>query len=271
MATTFPVSPPSSLEPALSSLWDGLSPFLIASIFQVDREGKKIEGSPIVRAPMLEFEMEISLNWQSPFEQSGPESKAPALLAMLQSGALQPFVDAVLGKPEGDGSAAQQKSSEFLKQFEGRTGITKLNSTQVFTGMPPVRIQAQALFRAWRDTQSEVEAPVDQLMQWALPEKLSDDGTVLPRLVGAAKGEAGAIEALLPSLAPVLIGITYKGRTYAPLVIEMIGLPLSSPIDATGKFVELVVPMTICSLTAMDREDWKALLESKDKKGDSKK
>ena len=240
------------------SLWDGLNRHLIASFFLVDRDGKRIDGSPVVEAPLVEAELEMSLNWQSPFEQSGPESKAPALLAMLQSGALQPTIDALTS---GTGSSqqaieAQKKSSEFLKQFEGRTGMTKLNSTQIFTGMQPVRMQVQALFRAWRDAGQEVELPLDQLMSWALPQKLATDGTILPRLVAAATGETGAIEALLPSLAPHLIGMTYKGRTYAPLVIEMIGLPLSSPIDVTGKFVEMLVTMTICSLTAWDREDW---------------
>ncbi len=247
-----------SLTPALSSLWDGLNPNLIASFYQVDREGKRIDTTITVKAPLVEAEMEVSLNWQSPFENAGPESKAPALLAMLQSGALQPFVDALLNKPkEGEqASGAQKASSDFLKQFEGRTGITKLNSTQVFTGMQPIKFSVQALFRAWRDAATEVEAPFEQLMQWALPEKLSDDGTVLPRLVGAARGETGAIEALLPSLSPVLIALQYKGRTFAPLVIESIGMPLSSPIDAGGNFVELLVPMTICSLTALDKTDW---------------
>lgn len=249
---------PASASPTLSSSWEGLSPHLIAAFFQCDKEGKPVEG-PTVKAPLTEAELEVSLNWQSPFEQAGPESKAPALMAMLQSGALQPFVDAVLGKSEGDASTAQQKSSDFLRQFEGRTGITKLNSMQVFTGMPPVKIQVQAMFRAWLNPQSEVEAPVNQLMEWALPEKLSSDGTVLTRLVGVAKGEKEAVEALMPSLSPVMIGMTYKGRTYAPMVIEMIGIPLSSPIDGMGKFVDMLVPMTISSLSALDREDWKEI------------
>lgn len=240
------------------SLWDGLSPHLIAEFFLADRDGRRIDGSPSVEAPLIECEMEISLNWQSPFEQTGPESRAPALTAMLQSRALQPTVDALTSGTRNTEEAleAHRKASQFLKQFEGRTGMTKLNSTQIFTGMQPIRIQAQALFRAWRDAGHEVENPLDILMSWALPQKLAEDGTILPRLVSAAKGEMDALDALLPSLAPHLIGMRYKGRTYAPLVIEAIGLPLSSPIDAQGRFVEMVVTMTICSLTALDKDDW---------------
>ena len=103
---------------SLSSLWDGLSPHLIASFFEVakigdDAWGRTSKTDPkTVLAPLTDANMEIALNWQSPFEQAGPESKAPALMAMLQSGALQPIVDSVMGKQK-DGSA-QQKSSEFL-------------------------------------------------------------------------------------------------------------------------------------------------------------
>jgi len=184
--------PPSLTANRLSSLWDGLSPHLLASFYEVGKIGDsgwgRIQGKTdvaTVMAPLTEASMEIALNWQSPFEQAGPESKAPALMAMLQSGALQPIVDSVMGKAK-DGSA-QQKSNSFLSQFEGRTGITKLNSTQVFNGMPPVKIQVAAMFRAWRNPAVEVEAPFDKLMEWALPIELSKDGSVLARAAETVK------------------------------------------------------------------------------------
>jgi hypothetical protein len=253
--------PPSLDANALTSLWDGLSPHLIATFYEVARIGDngwgRVQGktdSVVVMAPLTEANMEIALNWQSPFEQAGPESKAPTLLAMLQSGALQPIVDSVMGKPKEGG--AQQKSNEFLSQFEGRTGITKLNSTQVFNGMPPVKIQVTALLRAWRDTAGEVEAPFNKLMEWALPIELSQDGSVLARAAETAKGEMGYVEALMPSKSPTRIAMKYKGRIYSPLVIESIGMPMSSPVDKSGRYVELAVPMTLCTLTAIDRKDW---------------
>ena len=64
------------------------------------------------------------------------------------------------------------------------------------------------------------------------------------------------INALLPSQSPTMIGMTYKGRTYAPLVIESIGYPISSPINSEGHFVEMTVRMMLCSLAAIDRGDW---------------
>lgn len=250
----------------LSSRWDGLSSKLLASFYPVQKseDGKawnRVPDSMIVKAPLTEASMDVSLNWQSPFESSGPESKAPALLAMLQSGALQPVVDAVMGGKAGEGSSeAQKKSSDFLKQFEGRTGITKLNSTQVFTGMPPVKFTVTALFRAWRDPREEVTVPFTRLMRWALPQELSPDGSILARAAQTAKGERDYIDALLPSKAPTIIAMQYKLRTYAPLVIESISHPMSGPTDANGRYTELQVNMTLCTLTAIDQGDWTAFV-----------
>ncbi len=246
----------------LGSKWDGLSPHLLASFFMVENKNgvwaRSQSDLATVVAPLTEASLEMALNWQSPFEAAGPETKAPALMAMLSSGALQPVIEASMGAKNNsaDASAAQKRSADFLQQFEGRTGITRLNSTQVFAGMPPMKIQINALFRAWDDPAREVEAPVEKLIQWALPIELSKDGSILARAAKTARGEMSFVEALFPSAAPVRVGMTYKGRTYSPMVIESIGKPLDAPVDRNGRHVELVIPMTLCSLTALDRELW---------------
>lgn len=63
----------------------------------------------------------------------------------------------------------------------------------------------------------------------------------------------------MPSMSPTSIAMRYKGRVYSPLVIESIGMPLSSPVNSDGDFVQLAVPMTLCTLTAIDRGDWRAI------------
>jgi hypothetical protein len=99
-------------------------------------------------------------------------------------------------------------------------------------------------------------------MKWALPVELSKNGTIANSLSAVNNAidngltAKNTMEAVLPSLAPVFIGLTYKTRTYAPLVIESIGLPLSSPITKDGAYVELLIPMTLCSLAAWDRADY---------------
>ena len=244
----------------LSSSWDGLSPHLIASIHEVKRDGGghySPAGGETVSCPLVNAQLEVSLTWQSPFESSGAESKAPVLMAMLQSGALQPVVDAVMGAAESatgaDLSSARATANSNMRAMMGRTGITKLNSTQIFSGMPPARVTATAIFRAYADPVREVESPMAQLVSWALPEELSDEGSIIARL---ANPDSGWIETLMPSASPSLVSLTYKGRTYSPMVIESIGVPLDSPIDRDGRFVSLQLPITFATLTAIDRNDW---------------
>lgn len=252
-----------SANPAntVSSLWDGLSPHLIASIFEVDHHGYPVNETVVKAVPAGDFTMEAAFNWQSPFENSGPDSKAPALMAMIQSGALQPLLEAGAKVVEGvAGKAAADKvrgASIAVDEARGRTGMTKLNSTQVFSGAPPIKFSAELLLRAWRDPELEVERPLEQLMAWALPKQLAPDGTMLTGALDYIAGEKTILEAALPSVAPTLIAIAYKGRVYAPLVIESISVPLHSNVDKLGRFVELSLPITLSSLTAWDRADWK--------------
>ncbi|MFT3847901.1 MAG: hypothetical protein QM739_04265 [Propionivibrio sp.] len=247
--------PPTVNGGPLSSLWDGLSPHILASFYPVQRQGssrnwQKIPDAKVVQAPLTECSLGAELGWSSPFENAG-QSSMPTLQAMLQNGALQAFA----GSDDGN-------ASKFIGKFEGRAGITKLNSQQVFVGMQPVRFDVTAVFRAWRDSASEVMAPVNQLMKWALPQALAQDGRLLSLLESVKQFAEGkpldeaAAEGFLPSIAPTKIAMKYKGFTYSPLVIESINLPLDSPIDANGRYVNLHVQMRICSLAAIDRDDW---------------
>lgn len=268
---------PSQSSQTLGSDWSGLSPHLIAKFYELQRQESNGPWLPVpdgvtVVAPLTESNLEATLNWQSPFENSGPESNMPALMAMLQSGAIQPVIDAMglaakVGAEKVGAAGAnpliesvRSQAMAAARGLEGRTGITRLNSMQVFAGMPPIKFQITALFRAWKDPSKEVEAPFNQLMAWALPEKLSELGPILSRAADyAAGGSASIVDVLAPSKAPSKIAMTYKGRTYAPLVIESIGQPISSPVDSNGRYVELLVPMTLCTLTALDRADWKRM------------
>jgi hypothetical protein len=141
--------------------------------------------------------------------------------------------------------------------LKGRTGITKLNSVQIFTGMGPVRFTFKAHFRVIIDPYTEADQPVEQLMYWAAPRKLSSDSIVKRAM--EADGVKGYWKALLPSLAPTMIAIQYKNYTYGPLVITDIGDPMTAPIANNGHHTEKVIPITVCSLTALDRSDFKTI------------
>lgn len=237
----------------LGSMWDGLSPHLIAKIYEVDSKGSMVPDSPIIYAPFAgDVTLDIEFNWQSPFEGSGSDGAAPTLTAGLQSGAW-----AEIAKQLGEAVGIDTSGlSGAAKEAEGRSGMTKLNSTQIFTGMPPLRIQGELLFRAWADPTREVEEPINQLMMWALPKKLAEVGTMATAAVDYATKDKGLMESMMPSQVPSLLAITYKGRTYGPVVIERIQMPLSSPIDSAGQFTQMKLPITIASLRAYDRDDW---------------
>jgi len=237
----------------LGSLWDGLNPNLIASFYEVDSNGDQ-QGETIVKAPLTEANFEATFNWQSPFENTGAESGLPTVTAMLQSGAIQPYIDGL--SDDGIIGTFKNKLNEYAGSVKSKTGITKLNSTQVFTGMPPIKIPVTLIFRAWRNSVEEVENPVDQLMKWALPKTLAGDGTFISRTGDAVTGDGSALDVLLPSSTPTMIGMHYKNKLYAPLVIESINMPINSQIDRDGNFVELLIPMTLATLTAIDANDW---------------
>lgn len=210
--------------------------------FSQDRE-------PSVYAPLTQANIELSVNWQSPFEGAGIESSFPGLAQMSQSGMFQGIEKAIGAKTGFD----MTKIQESTQQLIGRSGVTKLNSTQVFSGMQPAKLQLTAYFRAMYDSYSEVEEQIRRLQMWAVPQKLAPDG-----VIATAVNDWQGLQSLMPSLVPKIIGVDYKNRSFFPFVIESISDPLDTPSDEDGNRISAVIQMTICSLTALDRTDWGA-------------
>lgn len=260
---------------SVGSMWAGVNPHLIARIRKIKRE-QKIDDSgiertvwvddmsvPELRCALVDSHLEMGLTWTGAFENSGTETQAPALTAMLQTNTLAPIVEAVAGNT-GMFKELDKKAKEMFAMFEGRTGITKLNSTQVFTGMPPMKITGMLMLRAWSDPAKEVEAPLSQLMQWAMPEWLSPDGSVIGRVANNLQGvksseQSPLVDILMPSVAPTPVSLIFKGRRFPEMVFESVGIPLDSPIDRQGNFVHLRMPVTLTSLTALDKNDWQKM------------
>lgn len=262
------MKPSTPARPRLGSKWDGVSPHLLATIFEVRKRDisawDRVPDGPEIVCPLTEANIEFAMNWQSPFENQSLDATAPFFSAMLQSGGFSPVLSAFSealkgsGLTEGLGDKIAQANQD-LRGAEGRSTITRLNSTQIFSGMPPVKITASLLFRAWDNPAREVEAPLDQLMKWALPQSISND---VSAVVNAAKFAAGSKEffdAVMPSKAPLMVGMRYKGRTYAPMVIESVGIPIQSPVTNKGEFTELQLPVTLCTLSAIGRDDWTSM------------
>lgn len=251
----------------LGSDWGKLSRFLRLRMQPVDYDGNLIASDKAIEAPLIEgATVGIQGNWQSPFENMGPDSKAPAFTALLQSGALLPLarreaealedVGALQGPALGTVTQLGLNSVETLKDLRGRTGITKINSTQIFNGMPPMKLSGSLLFRAWRDPYQEVELPLRKLQSWAVPVKLADQGVILGNLSGDNYNEdILSLKRLLPSAAPPLLKVRWGNQAFPPMVIESYEEPITSPMSADGYYIECVVPITLATLTALDRED----------------
>jgi hypothetical protein len=270
MATNSASSNASDIK-ILSSLWHGLNPALIARFYPIkkmdDGSGwsqskglNTLSTSPKyavddgfeVHCPITEGNEEMTLNWHSPFENAGAESMASTLSAMLQSGAAESTLQAVAKSFGIDASGI----SDWLGKATGRTGITKLNSTQIFNGMPPVKLSMTLHFRALVDPIKEVRDPIAQLMKWAVPQMLSANGTVAAGISSAADGGyQGIFATVFPSLSPQVLGMKYGDMTYEPMVIESISKPFTNPRSAAGVLIHQSVQITLCTLAALDRRD----------------
>jgi hypothetical protein len=235
----------------------GLSPHLIASIYPMKRVG---DGAAWARnddqkpfyAPLTSATLDLSPNWQSPFEGAGVESSFPALAQMAQAGMFQGVLRAIGSKlPEGAAKSVTDEISAKAHLLVGRTGVTKLNSTQVFSGMQPVKIQMTAFLRAFKSAVTEVEDPLQRLQEWTLPKRLAKDGVFAEFIRSGAD-----LLTLMPSEVPTIVGFAYKGRIFQPMVIESVSDPLDAPVDRYGRRISASVQITLCSLTALDQGDW---------------
>lgn len=250
----------------LGSKWVGLSPHLIGHIYPVDNGGFRLINEPEVFAPVTEATIEMAANWQSPFEQTGPESKAPAFAALVQSGAAGPLLSSLFGLGgENESNFLQRLATEMsdgARSMVGRSGMTKLNALQIFGGAPPMKINLTLHFQAFEDGASEVQAPVDQLAKWHLSKSLASNGTLV-NAINAVKTGGNLLQALFPSEAPSFVGFQFRGFYMAPMVIESLSVPLAPPCDERGNPVDMSVQIVLATLTSLDANDWARMRSGK--------
>jgi hypothetical protein len=266
----------SSSSRILSSDWGGLSSRLIAVFYPMKfvsgndgwtqsrdvrtlsaDDSYQVDDGYEVHCPITDANFEMSMNWTSPFEGAGAESKAPTLSAMLQSGQLTKTVQAFIDSAGGGNSATAQSALSTIAQSTGRTGMTKLNSTQTFTGMPPAKISATLHFRAVQDALAEVRDPISMLEQWAVPQLLASD-SVLGN-AAKTKGDNGLVQTIYPSVVPQILGMRYGDQVIGPIVIESIGRPISNPRTVEGLLTQCSVQVSLSTLAALDRRDIRAM------------
>lgn len=249
--------------------WGHLSPYLIARIYPCNADGveqfTEAGVSLGIKGPITEAAFDASLNWQSPFEQMGSESSVPTLAAVLQTGRVATVANALQSRIPDDykGSALEEaiigNAKAWSKDLEGLSGMTKLNSRQVFSGMPPIRVMFQFHLRAVSSAQAEVMQPFQRLLGWAFPQELAKDG-VIEEII--RPNDKGFIRSMFPSRAPQMVGFIYGNNRYAPMVIEQIGHPLDGPMDKDGLPIYRAVQLTLATLTALDKNDVATIFRS---------
>lgn len=256
--------------------WGYLSEHLIARLYACNADGVALSTEFLgVTGPVSDLTFEATMGWQSPFETITPDAKAPVLMGMLQSGSIVPVLNAVQAVIPGaseDGLLGQSAdvARRLAKDLEGRTGITKLNSRQIFSGMPPIKVSFTLYFRATTDAENEVVAPYQRLLEWALPQSLADTSLLAGGISGAsgvatdvvANTESAAskfIKIMFPSMAPMMVGFIYGNNRYPAMVIETVSAPLDGPMDSSGRPIYRAVQIGLSTLTALDRNDVKRM------------
>lgn len=233
--------------------WGKLSDVFQTRIRLCDKEGNPAKddsgatsGEQII-AVAVDGDLSIDSQYSTPFDNSNPEHRLPTLMGMLQSGDWVNTLDSVATNVFGVELGSDNK--ETLNALEGRSNLTKTNSTQIFTATMPVTINMTLLFSAWRSAKTEVEDQLKLLKQWALPQKLEEGSLV------ANVAENKSLTSLFPSKVPPYVALYYGKKKYLPMLIANVSEPLVVPMDADGNRMGLQVQVQFLSRTAWDAEN----------------
>ncbi len=268
-------APKAHIKQPVRSRWGEINKNLLAQIYTVDKHGVRT-GKMTVECAITEGNFDLANQYSSPFaDKFNLDQKYPTLMGAIQSGvgleslgtiaqltadvtntAIQKVAGsdnkllASLGQSINslenqlsqafEGSLIDsiiQKTGQKIVSLEGKSNLTKVNSTMVYVSTEPIRLQLTLFFRAWENAKLEVEKPLKQLQQWALPVKL---------------GESLLTDGLFPSIAPPFIAISHAGNTYLPLLIESMSTPLVTERDRHMNRLAASVTLSLVSRTAWD-------------------
>ena len=204
--------------------WGRLSKGLLAEIYplkKINRDGGTFDferAGASVFALLTEGQIEFSNNYTTPFESSNPESRLPNLMGMIQSGQLISAFGQIFGGGKTQGfldliglSGLVEKGGDLLQSLEGRTNLTKINSTEIYVSTSPLKMPLTLVLRAWQDAKTEVEDPIARLESWTLPEYLHDQG-LLVSLANSGGSVEEKLQSLWPSKVPPFVAIQYAGQ-----------------------------------------------------------
>lgn len=215
-----------------------------------------MEGSLTVTGLAIDADLSIESQYNSPFENSNPESRLPVLMGMLQAGDWVNTVDKLFGglvnAMGADATGLSEDVKNKMNQLEGRTNFTKINSTQIYVSSSSVRVNVVLFFEAWVSALHEVEHQIATLQQWSLPARLANG--FIDNMM-----DDPSIESLFPSEVPPFVSFTFGKKRYSPLLLESVGVPLVMPMDDDGNRLVVELNLTLVSRQAWDKANIKNL------------
>lgn len=252
--------------------YGSIDPKLKAVIRLVMPDGSPVVASPEIVGIMTDGDLEIASQYSTPFENSNPEQKLPTLLGMVQSGQFVASMGSVVQNARNSGtlpgflidtaasgigligqltgmSEIATDLGKKIESLQGKSNLTKLNSTQIFVSTGSIGLSCTIFFRAWADAAREVEENVSLLQEWALPSELYANGL----LESFSKGFK--LEQLFPSTTPPFVSLTYGGQTFAPMILESVNAPLVVERDQNGNRLAVSVQCQFVSRQAWDAKD----------------
>ena len=281
-------APQPKLPPPKYDQWGKINPDLLAQIYVVDKNGNSKKGGYRVVCAITEGTFEVGSEYSSPFD-ANPDQRLPTLMGMIQSGegvtalgnimanigatetgtqiggvvagvgaALNVATGGLSGSFFGGVVSKAVNLKNEIQSLEGKTNLTKINSTQIFVNTKPIEISVTLYFRAWRDAKKEVEEPVSYLERWALPRSLWDRSIVESVTGRIAKGESG-LSGLFPSEAPPFVALQYAKKTFLPFTLRNVSKPLVVERDSQMNALAYVVNAQLSSRTAWDASDIRKL------------
>ena len=274
-------APKAHIKQPVRSRWGEINKDLLAQIYTVDKHGVRT-GKMTVECAITEGNFDLVNQYSNPFSGANLDQKFPTLMGAIQSGVgvatlgslaqlTADVTNTAIKKVAGsdnkllarlgqsinsleaqlnqavEGSLIDtiiEKTGQKIVSLEGKSNLTKVNSTMVYVSTEPIRLQLTLFFRAWENAKLEVEKPLKQLQQWALPVEL---------------GESLLTDGLFPSIAPPFIAISHAGNTYLPLLIESMSTPLVTERDRHMNRLAATVTLSLVSRTAWDAKDIRRL------------
>ena len=245
--------------------YSGLSKHLLAEFNLVNYDPKTktttIDYSNPIKAILVDGSSSIESQWQTPFENSNPDHKLPALTAGLQDGKLIESVVTAFTSNETVNDFAKEALKvvdmidpvtgtlkKAIEDMVGHTNLTKVNSQQIYLSTANRQFTVTIQFLAFKDARKEVELPLMLLEQRASPQVLAEDGFVVNILTQG-------LGALFPSIIPPFVSLTTCGKTFYPLVINSVSAPIKTALDENGNRVAVTVEVVLSTRTAQDATD----------------